>query len=122
MRIESDVKLDYSNVLLKPKRSTLGSRKEVRLHRRYTFRHYQPNILAGETDERHYEGIPIMASNMDGVGTFDMADTLSSMGLFTCLVKTYEVNELVEFFDPEDFDKLKRRVENVAYSLSLIHI
>ena len=120
MRIESDVKLDYSNVLLKPKRSTLGSRKEVRLHRRYTFRHYQPNILAGETDERHYEGIPIMASNMDGVGTFDMADTLSSMGLFTCLVKTYEVNELVEFFDPEDFDKLKRRVENVAYSMGIM--
>tara|TARA_B100001057_G_scaffold183803_1_gene184485 strand:- start:234 stop:1367 length:1134 start_codon:yes stop_codon:yes gene_type:complete len=120
MRIESDVKLDYSNVLLRPKRSTLGSRKEVRLHRRYTFRHYQPNILAGETDERHYEGIPIMASNMDGVGTFDMADALSSMGMFTCLVKTYEVNELVQFFDPEDFDKLKRRVENVAYSMGIM--
>jgi GMP reductase len=120
MRIESDVKLDYSNVLLRPKRSTLGSRKEVRLHRRYTFRHYQPNILAGETDERHYEGIPIMASNMDGVGTFDMADALSRMGMFTCLVKTYEVNELVQFFDPEDFDKLKRRAENVAYSMGIM--
>ncbi|MDB4378568.1 GMP reductase [bacterium] len=120
MRIETDVKLDYSNVLLRPKRSTLGSRKEVRLHRRYTFRHYQPNVLAGETDERHYEGIPIMAANMDGVATFKMADTLSSMGLFTCLVKTYEVNELVEFFDPEDYDKLTRRVENVAYSMGIM--
>jgi len=120
MRIETDVKLDYSNVLLRPKRSTLGSRKEVRLERRYTFRHYQPNVLAGETDECHYEGIPIMAANMDGVATFKMADTLSSMGLFTCLVKTYEVNELVEFFDPEDYDELNRRVENVAYSMGIM--
>ena len=41
-----------------------------------------------------------MASNMDGVGTFEMADTLATGGIFTCLVKTYTVNELVGYFDP----------------------
>ena len=80
MRIEEDIKLDYNNVLIRPKRSTLGSRKEVDLERGFKFRNYQ-----GETidDYRHYRGVPIMASNMDGVGTFDMADTLAKQKMFT---------------------------------------
>jgi GMP reductase len=69
--------------------------------------------------EPHYTGIPIMAANMDGVGTFEMADKLSKQDMFTCLVKTYEVNQLVEFFDPDDYDTLDRRIENVAYSMGI---
>ncbi len=92
MRIEDDSKLDYKDVLIRPKRSTLGSRKDVKLEREFTFRNY-----ATDSDQ-HYQGIPVMASNMDGVGTFQMADTLADMGLFTCLVKNYEVAQLVEFF------------------------
>ena len=84
MRIEDDSKLDYKDVLIRPKRSTLGSRKDVELEREFTFRNYQ-----AESSE-HYRGIPIMASNMDGVGTFEMADALAELGLFTCLVKNYE--------------------------------
>ena len=80
MRIEDEVKLDYSDVLIRPKRSTLGSRKQVRMDRRFEFRHYSNPL----NEETHYEGIPIMASNMDGVGTFEMADTLGEKGIFTC--------------------------------------
>jgi len=69
--------------------------------------------------EPHYTGIPIMAANMDGVGTFEMADKLSKQDMFTCLVKTYGVNQLVEFFDPDDYDTLDRRIENVAYSMGI---
>ena len=43
-------------------------------------------------------GVPIMASNMDGVGTFEMADALIEQKLFTCLVKTYSAQELIEYF------------------------
>ncbi|MCP4389415.1 MAG: GMP reductase, partial [Gammaproteobacteria bacterium] len=60
-------------------------------------------------------GIPIMASNMDGVGTFEMADALAAMGLFTCLVKNYEVEELISFFNAKD--ALRRA--NVAYSTGI---
>jgi GMP reductase len=109
MRIEADVKLDYSDVLLRPKRSTLGSRKDVSVERSYKFRN----------SKQLYTGSPIMAANMDGVGTFDMADTLASQGLFTCLVKTYEVNELVSFFDPDDFTLKHERREHVAYSMGI---
>ena len=86
MRIEDDSKLDYKDVLIRPKRSTLGSRKDVELEREFTFRNFQAK------NDEHYRGIPIMASNMDGVGTFEMADTLAGLGLFTCLVKNYEVH------------------------------
>jgi GMP reductase len=106
MQIENDTKLDYSDVLIRPKRSTLTSRKEVDLQRVIYFRNYNPNF---DTDEKPvgYRGIPIMAANMDGVGTFEMADTLAAQLIFTCLKKTYSVNELVEYFDRDiDGDQL----------------
>lgn len=109
MRIEDDSKLDYKDVLIRPKRSTLGSRKDVELERDFTFRNYQAN------NAEHYRGIPIMASNMDGVGTFTMADTLAALGLFTCLVKNYGAAELVNFFTA---GKTGRR-EQVAYSTGI---
>lgn len=79
MRIENELKLDFRDVLIRPKRSTLSSRKEVNLNREYTFKH----------SKQIWSGIPIMASNMDGVGTFDMARALHKQGMFTCLVKSY---------------------------------
>jgi GMP reductase len=95
MQIESDIKLDYNNVLIRPKRSILGSRSEVDLTRTFTFRNTPGQF-------KSWTGIPIMASNMDGVGTFNMADTLAKQELFTCLVKTYSISELVSFFQKDD--------------------
>lgn len=114
MRIEEDTKLDYKDVLIRPKRSTLGSRKEVDLQRGYTFRNYQGD----KKDYRHYRGIPIMASNMDGVGTLEMADALASQKIMTCLVKTYSVNELVAYFDSIANDT-DFRTEYVAMSIGI---
>ena len=123
MRIEQAEKLDYSDVLIRPKRSTLGSRKEVRLHRTFTFKNYEPEDMSMETlrpeSNPHYEGIPIMAANMDGVGTFDMADTLAKLGLFTCLVKTYSAKELIGFFDDSNISTREARQEHVAYSMGI---
>lgn len=79
MRIIEDVKLDFKDVLFVPKRSTLKSRKEVDLVRTYQFKH----------SKQTYTGVPIMASNMDGVGTIEMAQALQEHQLFTCLVKSY---------------------------------
>ena len=115
MRIETEVKLDYSDVLIRPKRSTLGSRKEVDVERGFHFPNYVPDFPEN-VRETQWRGVPIMAANMDGVGTFDMADTLAKHRVFTCLVKTYDVMELVNFFDsPEHPD----RREYVAYSMGI---
>ncbi|SVD96341.1 uncharacterized protein METZ01_LOCUS449195, partial [marine metagenome] len=77
MRIETEIKLDFSDVLLKPKRSTLSSRKEVELERDFSF----------------WKGIPIMASNMDGVGTFSMARALQEFNILTVIKKHYTFDD-----------------------------
>ena len=118
MRIEEDIKLDYKDVLIRPKRSVLGSRKEVDLERGFTWRNWQPEEMSMENlrpEHRHWRGIPIMASNMDGVGTFEIADKLAEAKVFTCLVKTYSVNDLVSYFD-SDYDE---RTHYVAMSIGI---
>lgn len=117
MRIENEVLLDYSDVLIRPKRSTLGSRSEVDLKRKFKFRNYDPHFEHENWEEDHYDGIPIMAANMDGVGTFEQADKLADLGLFTCLVKTCGENELVNFFDSEGRGII--RCDNVAMSIGI---
>jgi GMP reductase len=86
MRIEDEVKLDFRDVLIRPKRSTLSSRKEVDLNRTYKFKH----------SKQSWTGVPIMASNMDGVGTIDMARALYKHQMFTCLVKSYAEDDLFD--------------------------
>tara|TARA_B100000927_G_scaffold289607_1_gene286576 strand:+ start:144 stop:1253 length:1110 start_codon:yes stop_codon:yes gene_type:complete len=106
MRLEEDIKLDYKDVLIRPKRSTLKSRSQVRLARKFEYRNYKHD------EKPHYIGIPIMASNMDGVGTFEMADKLAEGEMFTCLVKTYSAEELIDYFlGPWE------RTESVAMSI-----
>jgi GMP reductase len=115
MRFENDMKLDYKDVLICPKRSKLTSRKEVDLKREFKYVNYR----SGVDEEIDYYGVPIMAANMDGVGTFEMADTLAKQGLFTCLVKTYSVNEYVMFFDCDDYTNRITRMNHVAYSMGI---
>ena len=122
MRIDEDMKLDYKDVLIRPKRSTLGSRKEVDLNRGFNFRNYNAPLVDEPTAEpgypampKHWRGVPIIASNMDGVGTLEMADVLASQGIMTCLVKTYSVNELVGYFDGDN----PKRTDYVAMSIGI---
>ena len=84
MRIEDEVKLDFKDVLIRPKRSTLSSRKEVDLKRTYKFKH----------SGFEWTGVPVMASNMDGVGTLSIAESLYEHRMFTCLVKSYTEDDL----------------------------
>ena len=116
MRIENEVLLDYSDVLIRPKRSTLGSRKDVDLNRKFKFVNYVPDF-PDNVESVHYYGTPIMASNMDGVGTFEQADALADMNMFTCLVKTYSVEELVAYFNTDS--RRFKRTSHVAVSVGI---
>ena len=93
MRIEEEIKLDYSDVLFRPKRSTLKSRKDVDLNRKYTFKHSRSS----------WKGIPIIASNMDGVGEIDVAKKLSSHKLMTALTKQHEINQIETIYKKNIF-------------------
>jgi len=139
MRIESEIKLDYKDVLIRPKRSTLSSRKDVTLERSFYFKNYTPAYPDNLSEDPHYLGVPIMASNMDGVGTFNMADELGNRGIFTCLVKTYSAEELIDYFYGDglnrtdyvamsigtssiDYDKLSTVYDKVADNLKYLCI
>ncbi len=117
MRVEYETKLDFDDVLIRPKRSTLNSRQDVLLERTFNFIH------SGRT----WTGIPIIASNMDSTGTFEMAKVLSKYKMITALHKFYSVEELKQFLpelnEPdyvaytlgikdEDFEKLKYVLDN----------
>ncbi len=93
MRIEEEIKLDYSDVLFRPKRSTLKSRKDVDLNRKYTFKHSRLS----------WKGIPIIASNMDGVGEIDVAKKLSSHKLMTALTKQHDINQIETIYKKNVF-------------------
>ena len=103
MRIEEDLKLDFKDVLIRPKRSTLGSRKEVDIRRNFTFK------WSGRT----YDGVPIISANMDGVGTFDMARAFHAdgNGLSVALTKHYSEEQLIEFLNNDP------AAANVWYSM-----
>lgn len=87
MRIESDIKLGFKDVMIRPKRSTLQSRAQVSLERTFEFLH------GGSS----WTGIPIMAANMDTVGTFEMAKALAAQGLFTAIHKHYQHEDWANF-------------------------
>lgn len=100
MRIENDVKLDFKDVLIRPKRSTLKSRSEVSLEREYRFKNSQ----------QVWRGVPIIAANMDHTGTTDMAKSLTEHNMLTALSK---------FISPEEYESTKK-TNPQAYKYSFI--
>jgi GMP reductase len=114
MRIEYEIKLGFKDVMFRPKRSTLKSRSQVELEREFKMLH----------SDYIWKGIPIMAANMDTVGTFEMAKVLSKLKLFTAIHKHYSLDNWNDFLSkagtgiedyiavstgtiPSDLDKLK---------------
>lgn len=93
MRIEEDIKLDFKDVLIRPKRSTLASRKEVDIKRSYEFK----------WSRQTYKGVPIIAANMDGVGTMAMARAFKDMdqGMTVALHKHYSLESLIAFYQEQ---------------------
>ena len=79
MRIIDDVKLDFSDVLRRPKRSTLESRKDAKLERTFQFKH----------SKQSWTGVPIIAANMDHTGTWPMNKALVEFGMLTAICKFF---------------------------------
>lgn len=87
MRIENDLKLGFKDVMIRPKRSTLKSRSQVNLERTFSF----------FNSKHKWTGIPVIAANMDTVGTFEMAKALSQQQLFTAIHKHYSIEQWQQF-------------------------
>ncbi|RLG26697.1 GMP reductase, partial [Methanosarcinales archaeon] len=87
MKIEEDIKLDFQDVLIRPKRSRMASRKCVDLEKTYRFLN----------SKQLWRGVPIIAANLDTVGTFAMAVALAEQKMMTCLHKFYDPSEVQKF-------------------------
>ncbi|MEJ4087885.1 GMP reductase [Galbibacter orientalis] len=92
MRIENELKLGFKDVMIRPKRSTLKSRSEVTLEREFKFKH----------SSYAWKGIPIIAANMDTVGTFEMASALAQHQLITAIHKHYTLADWNTFLADKD--------------------
>ncbi len=93
-KIESGEKLDFNHVLIRPKRSTINSRSEVSLEKSCRFKH-SPLV---------WNGIPIIAANMDTTGTFEIYKTLYDYKMITTLHKFYSKEDYITFSETETFD------------------
>lgn len=91
MRIETELKLGFKDVMIRPKRSTLKSRSQVSLERNFTFKNSQ----------KKWTGVPIIAANMDTVGTFEMAEALSKEKIITAIHKHYTIEEWSQFLESQ---------------------
>lgn len=109
MQIVNEIKLDFCDVLIKPKRSKTVSRSKVDLSREYHF-------LNSEAD---WAGIPIIASNMDSTGTFAMADVLVKQFMCTCLHKHYSDKDLIDYFSKPMQGMLSQKLSKVFYTLGI---
>jgi len=87
-KIINEIKLDFDDVLIRPKRSTLKSRSDVDLTRTFKFANSQKQLTC----------VPIMVANMDTVGTINMATSLCQHHAITCLHKHYDSSTLINLF------------------------
>ena len=95
VKIDYQPKLDFNQVLITPKRSTINSRKDVDIYRKFTFKN-------GQT----WYGVPIMCANMATTGTFEVYNVLSQYSILTCLHKFYTPEDFVNY---ENDEKRQRR-------------
>jgi GMP reductase len=122
-KIIEDIALDFNDVLIQPRPSTLTSRKDVDLNVKYETLHSKKPI----------SGIPIISANMSTISTFSMAKALANENLYCALHKHYSVSELLQFYNTSnarsnsfytlgihDFDKLKDFSDHLGYIPNMI--
>ena len=90
MIIDNEIKLDFKDVLIRPRRSSVKSRSDVNLNCSFTFKH---------VDNYVWKGVPIMVSNMDTTGTFNMAKSAYNHNMFVCIHKHYSLIDWIRFRD-----------------------
>ena len=88
MQILPQTELDFSDVLIKPRRSTICSRKDANIVREYKFKWFKRTV----------KGTGIMNANMGTIGNFNVAKAMLDDGLFTCLHKHHKKENLFDFY------------------------
>ena len=103
MRIENDLKLGFKDVLIKPKRTILVSRKDVDIERTFIFKH----------SNKKWSGVPIVSSNMDTIGTLKMYYELKKQKMLTVFSKHLDKKEIIKKKLDKDFFSFSIGIRNV---------
>tara|TARA_Y100000992_G_C21249363_1_gene485022 strand:+ start:257 stop:1297 length:1041 start_codon:yes stop_codon:yes gene_type:complete len=87
-KIDFEPKLDFEQVLIRPKRSELNSRNEVELKRTFHFK-----------SGSQWTGVPVIAANMSTTGTFELYQELSKHFMLTALHKFYKLEDFKKYIE-----------------------
>lgn len=104
MQIVNEIQLDFSDVLIKPRRSYIASRKDADITREYKFK-WCPRVI---------KGTGIMQANMGTIGNFDVSRKMLENGLFACLHKHHNIEDLIPFY--------KELIDNNTWERCLLSI
>ena len=105
MKIESEPKLDFNNVLIRPKRTILTSRSQVDIEREFKFPH----------STSIWNGVPVIAANMDTIGTIEVYQVLSQHKIITALHKFYDLDDLKDKNLNEDYFMISTGISDTDY-------
>jgi len=106
MKIDQTPQLDFKDVLIRPKRSTLNSRSEVNIEREFAFPY----------SSLKWKGVPIIAANMDTTGTFGVYNVLSKNNIITCLNKFYNIKDFKKQTLNPDFFMISTGIDESRFS------
>ena len=101
---------DFSDVLIKPVQTSIGSRSEVELEVNYHFKYSTGTLKC----------VPIMAANMDTVGTIGVMKELAQHNMFTCLHKFISLEEFTQenkFLNVKCWESMEKSGEMTEYLL-----
>lgn len=85
-KFRGDIVLEFDDVMIIPRASSVNSRSEVNLEREFTF-----------ANGKKWTGVPIIAANMDTTGTFEVYNVLSKYKMLTAMNKFYTVDDYMKF-------------------------
>jgi len=106
VKIEWEIKLGFQDVLIRPKRSELRSRKDVNMMRTFKFLH----------SPHSWTGVPIVAANMDTTGTFEMAKEFAKHKMMVAVHKHYTIQEWDTFITTEEKNNNGETLDYIAVS------
>ena len=111
MKLDNEIKLDFNDVLIRPKRSELSSRSEVNLETTYKFKYSTTT----------WSGTPIICSNMDTIGTVNMYKSINNDRLITCFHKYINIDDIKDKFIISDLNFVKCDDVSVKFTLNSIN-
>lgn len=108
MRMIDEEQLDFEDLMMQPKRSTLNSRSEVSLFREFKWFGHDGKICT-------LECIPVIIANMATIATPKMAKIAAKRGFMCALEKHLKMSDILNLYDELEDDALREQLPTATY-------